>query len=86
MKANPLSDCLSRLRRASWSEILFGDDPWVMLLLLTACGLGFFVLARDALPVVLVVVLVGVLAHAGLWCRDAAGEAADSDDADGKRP
>lgn len=86
MKANSLSDCLSRMRRASWSEILFGDDPWIMLLLLTACGLGFLVLARDALPAILGVVLVAVLVHAWLWCRAEASEAADDADADKKQP
>ena len=86
MKANSLRDCLSRLRKASWSEILFGDDPWAILLLLTACGLGILVLARDALPAILGVVLAGVLAHAWLWCRAEAKEAAESEDADRKQP
>lgn len=86
MKTNPLSDCLSRLDRAPWSEILFGEDPWAMLLLLTACGLGFLVLARDALPAIMGVVLLALLVHAWLWCRAQARDAADAEAADGKHP
>lgn len=86
MKSNSLSDCLSRLERGSWSEILFGDDPWAMLLLLTASGLGLFVLAREALPAILGIVLLGLLAHAWLWCRAEAGDLGGAEDADGKRP
>jgi hypothetical protein len=86
MKTHPFLDCLSRLDRASWSKILFGDDPWAMLLLLTACGLGILVLAREALPAILGVVLVGLLVHAWLWCRATAREAAESDDSHGRQP
>ncbi len=77
MKPNLLLNCRSRLARASWSDILFGEEFWPMLLLLLACGLGFFVLARDALPAILAVVLVGLLAHAWLWCRAAEADAVD---------
>ncbi len=79
MKFKPLSQCLSRLERGSWSEMLFGKEPWPLLLLLLACGLGIFVLARDVLPAILAVVVVGLLAHAWLWCNESGDDSGEND-------
>lgn len=59
---------------STWASLLFGDDPWPMLLALLACGMLIFILARDAVPAILAVVLAGVAAHAWLM-RRADGEA-----------
>jgi len=66
--APPPDNCRTRLCEARWSQILFGDEPWPMLIALLVCGFIFNILARDYLPAVLVVVFLAVLAHAWLWC------------------
>lgn len=53
-----------------WARLLFGDDPWIMLLVIVACGFLLYVLARDALPAILGVLLIGLAAHAWLMRRD----------------
>lgn len=46
-----------------WARLLFGDDPWPMLLALLACGIVVYVLMREALPAILAVVLLGLAAN-----------------------
>lgn len=84
MNSEPASnDCRSRLREARWGQVLFGDDPWPMLVALLVCGFIFNILARDYLPAILVVVILAVLAHAWLWCHtqpeESSEEASQSD-------
>jgi len=62
-----------------WACLLFGDDPWPMLLVIVACGFLLYILARDALPAILGVVVIGLAAHAWLMRRDNR-EGADADD------
>lgn len=61
-----------------WARILFGDDPWPILLLIVACGFLLYILAREALPAILGVLLIGLVAHAWLMHRDKA-DAGDED-------
>lgn len=63
----------------SWASLLFGDDPWPMLLVIVAVGFLLYILARDALPAILGVVVLGVAAHAWLMRRDNR-DRADPDD------
>ena len=67
-----LKACLEGL---SWSRVLFGDEPWPMLFLLLACGMVLTVLARDALPAILAVVILALAAHAWVWCQSQRAEA-----------
>lgn len=53
-----------------WARLLFGDDPWIMLLVIVACGFLFYVLARDALPAILGVIVIGLAAHAWLMRQE----------------
>lgn len=53
-----------------WARLLFGDEPWLMLLALLACGLITYILAREAIPAILAVVLAGLAANAW-WARHA---------------
>ncbi len=48
-----------------WARLLFGDEPWVMLSVLLACGLITLILSREAVPAILAVVLAGLAANAG---------------------
>lgn len=52
----------------SWASLLFGDDPWPMLLVLLAIGFIVYILAREAVPAILAVVLVGLAANVW-WIR-----------------
>lgn len=65
-------------REPSWAGLLFGDDPWPMLVVMLACGLLIFILARDALPAVLIVVLIGLAAN--IWLARRAEQAAEKED------
>lgn len=62
-----------------WARLLFGDDPWPMLLVIVAVGFLLYILARDALPAILGVVVLGVAAHAWLMHKEAR-VGADADD------
>ncbi len=53
-----------------WARLLFGDDPWPMLLVIVAVGFLLYILARDALPAILGVVVIGLAAHAWLMGRE----------------
>lgn len=53
-----------------WARLLFGDDPWPMLLVIVAVGFLLYILARDALPAILGVVVTGLAAHAWLMRRE----------------
>ncbi len=44
-----------------WARLLFGDDPWPMLLVIVAVGFLLYILARDALPAILGVVLANMM-------------------------
>jgi predicted MFS family arabinose efflux permease len=61
--------CLSRLREARWSQVLFGDEPWPILVSLLICGFIFKILGWHYLPAVIVLVILALLAHAWLWCH-----------------
>lgn len=65
-------------REPSWAGLLFGEDPWPMLVVMLACGLLIYILARDALPAVLIVVLIGLAAN--IWLTRRAEEAAEEED------
>lgn len=62
-----------------WARLLFGDDPWPILLIIVAGGFLLYILARDALPAILGVVVIGLTAHAWLMRRDNR-DRADPDD------
>ncbi len=53
-----------------WARLLFGDDPWPMLLVIVACGFLLYILAQDALPAILGVILTGLAANAWLMHRE----------------
>jgi len=50
--------------------MLFGDDPWPILLLIVAVGFLLYFLAREALPAILGAILIGLVAHAWLLNRE----------------
>ncbi len=53
-----------------WARWLFGNDPWPMLLVIVACGFLLYLLTQDALPAIVGVLLIGLLAHAWLMRRE----------------
>lgn len=66
-----------RKAEPAWARLLFGEDPWLMLLALLACGLLVYLLAREAVPAILAVVLAGLAAQAWLQRRDDAAAATE---------
>jgi hypothetical protein len=48
--------------------VLFGDEPWVVLMAVVVGGFAFYPLVRDEWPWLLVVVMVAVIVHAWYWC------------------
>ena len=78
-----LKVCLTRVREVSPSRVLFGDEPWLVLLALIVCGFVFYPLVRDEWPWLVVVAAVGALAHVWYWCCQQA-KANWSDAADGE--
>ena len=52
-----------------WARLLFGEEPWLMLLAMLSCGLIIYILAGNAVPAILAVVLVGLAANAVCWRR-----------------
>ncbi|HRH80915.1 MAG TPA: hypothetical protein PLW81_07705 [Thiobacillaceae bacterium] len=54
----------------AWARLLFGEDPWPMLLAMLACGMLVYLLAREAVPAILAVVVTALAAHAWLLRRD----------------
>ena len=61
----------------SWARLLFGEDPWPMLLAMLACGMLVYLLAREAVPAILAVVVTTLAAHAWLQRREDASAAKD---------
>jgi hypothetical protein len=53
--------------KASWAGLLFGEEPWLMLLALLACGLLTFILVQQTVAAILAVVLVSLVANAWCW-------------------
>lgn len=60
--------CLPRLRQVSPSRVLFGDEPWLVLLALVVGGFVFYPLLRDDWPWLLLVLVLAALAHLWHWC------------------
>lgn len=77
--------CLGRARHASPSQVLFGDEPWMVLLGVVVVGFVFFPLLRDDWPWLLVVLLLAVLIHIWHWCCHEA-QAPGSEPADREAP
>lgn len=53
----------------AWARLLFGEDPWPMLLAMLACGMLVYLLAREAVPAILAVIVTTLAAHAWLLRR-----------------
>jgi len=53
--------------RASCAALLFGEEPWLILLALLACGLLTFILVQETVAATLAVVLVSLGANAWCW-------------------
>lgn len=66
-------------RDPPWARLLFGDDPWVMLLVMVASGFLLYVLARDALPAIIGVLVIGLAANAWLMRREDRDQADDEE-------
>jgi hypothetical protein len=79
-------NCLSRLREAPWSQVLFGDDPWVTLLILVVGSMVLLPLLGDSWPLLLVLLVPAGLAHAWLWCREHEIAEAKARDTEGDEP
>lgn len=62
-----------------WSRLLFGDDPWSMLLVIVVCGFLLYILARDALPAILGMLVIGLAANAWLMRREHRDQADDEE-------
>lgn len=63
-----LKVCLTRVREVSPSQVLFGDEPWLVLLAVVVGGFVFYPLVRDGWPWLVVVLLLAALAHVWYWC------------------
>jgi hypothetical protein len=63
-----LKVCLTRVRGVSPSRVLFGDEPWLVLLAVVVGGFVFYPLMRDEWPWLVLVLLMAALAHVWYWC------------------
>ncbi len=64
--------CLARAREISLSRLLFGDEPWLVLLAVVVGGFVFYPLLRDDWPWLLLVLSLGTAIQ--LWygcCQEA---------------
>lgn len=73
MKPSPDREgCLSRLRRAPWGELCFGDEPVSLLLVLVLAGVVLAPLTQEAWPLILSLMILAIPLRAWAWCREQA--------------
>jgi hypothetical protein len=78
--------CRQRLRHAPWGQLLFGDDP-ALLLLMLIFALVLLTLFQSLWPLLAPILLVGFLLRAWLWCHGKhSEEAASSADGEEEKP
>lgn len=78
---NRRGSCLSRLHHAPWSRIVFGEEPYLVALLLLVGGFVVDPLLEDAWPLVPVLLLAAALVNAWRWCRESSnGPRVDGED------
>lgn len=63
-----LKVCLTRVREVSPAQVLFGEEPWMVLVAVVIGGFVFYPLLREAWPWLLAVLLLAALAHVWYWC------------------
>lgn len=61
---------LARVRQVSPSQVLFGEEPFLVLLALVVGGFVFYPLFEDEWPWLLAMVLLGGVAHVWSWCQE----------------
>jgi len=62
--------CITRMRHAPWSQVLFGEDPYLVLTLILIGGLVIYPLLQDLWPFISVLLVLAGLVHVWLWCLE----------------